>query len=261
MGIGLVTGPVMRSAETNSGTDSPLPFATESPPATQPPAARPRATRPSTADFTAIADACALPTSASLQRLAPGGDNKAWRTGTDDWSCYRIGREESLPGTPGHRQLRRVLISLSIASATRSHSATEQAHKTFTAQRDRDHAAWGRRYRVLHIGDDAYSGYSEIGGDGKAETTVRLRNIIFTVTYTGTTWPPRLLAPHTPMPEHTARKGAEILAREIARTVITCVACTSRDAPTTPAAPTTTAMLPGTIPAMETRPSDRATDG
>ncbi|MGP4030098.1 hypothetical protein [Actinomadura sp. 3N407] len=147
-----------------------------------------------------------------------------------------------------------MLISVSIMSATRSRSATEQARETFAAQRDRDHAAGERRNRVLHVGDEAYSGYSEIGGDGKAEATVRLRNLVFTVTYTGTAWPPSLLGPHTPMPEPMARRGAVMLAREIVRALVMCAACTSRDAPTTPAAPTWPTVLPGTHPATEETP-------
>nr|WP_242609023.1 hypothetical protein [Actinomadura formosensis] len=68
-----------------------------------------------------------------------------------------------------------MLISLSITSAKPSHDATERAREAFAAQRDRDRATWGRGYRVLDVGNDAYSGYSAIGGDGKAKATVRLK--------------------------------------------------------------------------------------
>lgn len=191
------------------------------------PAPTPSSEAPRTrTDFTTIDDPCALPKAAALQHLSPDGVNHKWRTGDNKWSCLRLGRDMRLPSTPGDQgpdyQTRNVLISLAIKGGT------AEAHKAFMLKRDRDQVGWSpRRQRaVQHVGDDAYSGYDKIGGTGKAHATVRLRNLVFTVNYTGYSWSSALLAPQTPIPEHTARAGAVMLAREVVQGLARCSECT-----------------------------------
>ncbi|TYB48562.1 hypothetical protein [Actinomadura chibensis] len=191
------------------------------------------ATQPSAApdtrtDFTTIGDACALPTAASLQRLAPDGDDKAWHTGDDSWTCFRTGRESSrwFEGVGLYHLLGSVLVEFSVVPATASRDATAGARAEFEKRSGRDRARWRGRYDVLpQVGDAAYSGYEVTGGDGEARATVRLRNVVFTVGYGGTAW--RDLEPKTPMAEPAARAGAVTLAREVAQALARCGECRS----------------------------------
>ncbi|MFD0902532.1 hypothetical protein [Actinomadura sediminis] len=84
------------------------------------------------------------------------------------------------------------------------------------------------------IGDHAFTHHrtlrSALADSGTVEATVRLRNVVVTVDYRGSTYPlgadgsPEL-SKSAPLDEATARAGAVAIARDVANTFTSCAAC------------------------------------
>ncbi|MBE1533341.1 hypothetical protein [Actinomadura algeriensis] len=89
---------------------------------------------------------------------------------------------------------------------------------------------------VADLGDHAFTHHrtltSELADSGTVAATVRLRNVVVTVDYRGSTFPldgdgsPKL-AESTPLDEETARAGAVAIARDVANAFETCTDCRS----------------------------------
>jgi hypothetical protein len=218
--------------------------------ATSEPSAAPTATTAPGPEFTTLSSGCSLLSKATVSRLTPGSDQNADRKNELGnrvfWHCQK---RTEFPRNAQSRKLREISLLITFISGDASRPGTRSAVAELA--RDRAEAQqqagtetpeevtknkYGQYADMPGVGDEAYKQFetweSSYTRNGSGHVTVRIRNAIIEVKYTGSDYRVGNLhlpdkATSRPLNEAAAQKSADDIAREVAASLTSCASCTA----------------------------------